>query len=308
MARNDEIFRTVGTLSPGELSAFLAVAQQGGFRAAARVLGSSPSAISHAVAGLESRLKVQLFLRTTRNVSLTAAGKRFADELLPAVAQIGRAVEALSELSDRPSGKIRINADPGAAEQVMDTFILPFLAAYPEMEIEIADEKRLIDIAKDGFDCGIRVGNLVAGDMVAVPVTAPQHHIVVASPDYLAAAAPISTPADLVQHSCIQLRMPSGNLYRWEFERNGEAVEIETAGRLVLTNSRLILSAVQAGLGLGYVNRWAARQALAERRVVQLLPEWTPPYAGLSLYYPKHHHLNAGMRGFVEFARKTLRT
>lgn len=308
MVRNDEIFRTVGALPPGELNAFLAVAQQGGFRAAARITGSSPSAISHAVAGLEARLKVQLFLRTTRNVSLTAAGKRFADELLPAMAQIDRAVAALSEISGRPSGQIRINADPAAAEQVMDTLILPFLAAYPEMEIEIAGEKRLVDIAKDGFDCGIRVGGLVAGDMVAVPISPPQQHIVVASPEYLAGTAPISSPADLVHHSCIQLRMPSGSLYRWEFHRNGEAIQIETAGRLVLTNSRLILSAVRAGQGLGYVNRWAARRALAEQWVVQLLPEWTPPYAGLSLYYPKHRHLSAGMRGFVEFARKTLRT
>lgn len=308
MARSDETFRTVVTLPPGELSAFLAVAQEGGFRAAARVTGSSPSAISHAVAGLEARLKVQLFLRTTRNVSLTVAGKRFADELRPAMAQIDRAVAALSELSGRPSGKIRINADPAAAEQVMGALILPFLAAYPEMEIEIAGEKRLVDIAKDGFDCGIRIGGLVAGDMVAVPISPPQQHIVVASPEYLAVAAPISSPADLVHHSCIQLRMPSGILYRWEFERNGEAIQIETAGRLVLTNSRLILSAVQAGLGIGYVNRWTARQALSEHQVVQLLQDWTPPYAGLSLYYPKHHHLSAGMRSFVEFARKTLRT
>lgn len=308
MARSDEIFRTVGTLPPGELSAFLAVAQHGGFRAAARALGSSPSAISHAVAGLETRVKVQLFLRTTRNVSLTVAGKRFAEELLPAMAQIDRAVTALSELSDRPSGQIRINADPTAAEQVMDTLILPFLAAYPEMEIEIADEKRLVDIAKDGFDCGIRVSDLVAGDMIAVRISPPQHHIVVAAPEYLALNALISSPADLVRHACIQLRMPSGNLYRWEFSRNGETLQIETAGRLVLTNSRLILAAVRAGLGVGYVSRWMATQALAEQRVVQLLPDWTPPYAGLSLYYPRHHHLSAGMRSFVEFARKVVKT
>ncbi|MDB5615636.1 MAG: LysR family transcriptional regulator [Devosia sp.] len=250
---------------------------------------------------------MQLFLRTTRNVSLTAAGKRFADELLPAMEQIDRAVSALSEVSERPSGRIRINADPAAAEQVMDTLILPFLAAYPEMEIEIAGEKRLVDIAKDGFDCGIRVGDLVAGDMIAVRISQPQQHIVVASPEYLAAHAPILSPADLVTHACIQLRMPSGNLYRWEFSRNGEALQIATSGRLVLTNSRLILAAVRAGLGLGYVNRWAASRPLSEQRIVQLLPDWTPPCAGLSLYYPRHHHLSAGMRSFVEFARKSVR-
>lgn len=253
-------------------------------------------------------MKVQLFLRTTRNVSMTAAGKRFADELLPAMAQIDRAVAAISELSDRPSGQIRINADPAATEQVMGSLILPFLAAYPEMRIEIAGEKRLVDIAKYGFDCGIRPGDLVAGDMVAVRVTPPQQHVVVASPAYLAASSPVGSPADLVQHACIQLRMPSGNLYRWEFERNGEAIQIETAGRLVLTNSRLILAAVEAGLGLGYVNRWVADSALREQRIVQLLSDWTPPYAGLSLYYPRHHHLSAGMRSFVDFARKIART
>jgi len=307
MARNGERFRTVGTLPPGELSAFLAVVQHGGFRSAARAAGSSPSAISHAVAGLEARLKVQLFLRTTRNVSLTAAGERFADELLPAMRQIDKAIAALHELADHPSGQIRINADPAAAEQVMETLILPFLAAYPEMEIEIAGEKQLVDIAEDGFDCGIRVGDLVAGDMISVRIGPPQQHIVVASPDYLAANAPVLSPSDLAQHACIQLRMPTGNLYRWEFSRSGEAIQIETSGRMVLTNSRLILKAVQAGLGLGYVNRWAASRALAEQRVVQVLPDWTPPYPGLSLYYSKHHHLSAGMRSFLEFARKIIR-
>ena len=307
MARNTETFRTVGNLPPAELAAFLAVAQQGGFRAAARVTGSSPSAISHAVAGLEARLKVQLFLRTTRNVSLTAAGQRFADDLLPAMAQIDRAVAALAEFSDRPSGQIRINADSTAAEQVMEPLILPFLTRYPDMRVEIVSEKRLVDIAKEGFDCGIRLGDLVGGDMVAVRIGPAQQHIVVASPAYLSQTTPIRSPADVTKHSCIQLRMPAGNLYRWEFARNGDAIQVETQGRMVLDNSRLILAAVRAGLGLGYVTRWSSQTALDAGEVVQVLPEWTPPYPGLSLYYPRHQHLGAGMRALVDFARRGIK-
>lgn len=152
-----------------------------------------------------------------------------------------------------------------------------FLAVYPEMEIELAGGKRRVDIAKDGSNFGIRVCEFVASDMVAVPASPPQQHIVVALPEYLVRTAPISSPGDLVHYSCVQPCMPGSNLYRWEFARNGEAIRIETAGRLVLTNSRLILSAVQAGTVTGYVNRWAVRRALAEQRVVQLLPNGRRP-------------------------------
>lgn len=307
MKRNGELFRTLSDLTPAELSAFAAVARYGGFRAAARALATSPSALSHSVAGLEARLNVQLFIRTTRNVSLTDVGKRFSDALSPALAQLEQAVRVLSDYNERPSGLIRINAASAAAEQILAPVIVPFLAANPEMRIEIVSEGELVDIAHGGFDCGIRAKALVPATMVAVPIGPDLQHIVVASPDYLSDAPPLDSPADLAQHHCIQLRLPSGRHYHWEFERRGDVVVVDTQGRLELDNSRLIGIAVRAGFGLGYVSRAAAEADLARGTLVQVLADWTPPYPGLCLYYPRHRHLSAGMRALIAFIRQELR-
>lgn len=305
MTRDDETFRSLSGVSPAELSAFVAVADHGGFRAASRALGTSPSALSHSVAALESRLNVQLFLRTTRNVSLTDAGKRFAEALAPALAQIGHAITALGEYNDRPSGLIRINAASAAAEQILGPLIVPFLIANSDMRIEIVSEGRLVDIARDGFECGIRARELVPADMVAVPIGPDLQHIVVASPGYLTNAPPLRSPADLTKHACIQLRLPSGALYRWQFERRGETASVDTNGRLILDSSSQTRAAMLAGLGVGYVTRWTVETDLASGALVHVLAEWTPPYPGLCLYYPRHRHLSAGMRALVEFARQT---
>lgn len=302
-SQNDEIIRTVATLPPGELSAFLAVAGHGGFRAAARAMGISASALSHAVAGLEARLKVQLFHRTTRNVSLTEAGQHLATRLAPALGEIGQAVAELGDFSARPTGMLRINAEAGAAEQVLGPLVLDFLRTHPEMRIEIVGEPRLVDLADGGFDCGIRAAELVPSDMVAVPIGPMQRHIVIGALDYLETAPPLQSPADLARHHCIQLRMSSGVIYRWEFERHGETVTVATTGRLVLDSTRLIMAAARDGLGLGYVTQWMAASDLERGTLRQVLPEWTPPYPGLCLYYPRHRQLRRGMRAFVEFAR-----
>jgi DNA-binding transcriptional LysR family regulator len=293
----------VSALPPGELAAFLAVAEYGGFRIAARKTGLSPSALSHAVAGLEARLAVQLFRRTTRNVSLTEAGHAFFSRLAPAVAEIAGAVVELGDYSARPTGLLRINADATAAEQVLEPVILEFMKAYPEMRVELVSERRLVDIAQDGFDCGIRVEALVPSDMIAIPIGPMQQHIVVGSPSYLASASPLKSPADLSSHRCIQLRMPTGVPYRWEFQARGESSTVETQGSLVLDNSRLILAAAIAGFGLGYVTRWMAGPAMNAGKLTMVLPDWTPAYPGLCLYYPKHRHMSVGMRAFVSFAR-----
>jgi DNA-binding transcriptional LysR family regulator len=306
MAHNGEIYRTLSSLTPAELSAFVAVSQYGGFRAASRALGASPSALSHAIAGLESRLNVQLFIRTTRNVSLTDAGRRFAEALSPALVQLEKAVSALDDYSDRPSGLIRINTSSAAAEQILAPLIVRFLQAHPEMRIEIASEGKLVDIARDGFDCGIRAKELVPAGMVAVPIGPDLQHIVIASPAYMADALALDSPADLARHHCLQLRLPSGILYRWEFERRGDVFSVETQGRLVLDSSRQIVTAARAGFGLGYVTRWVVESDLTEAALVQVLADWTPPYPGLCLYYPRHRHLSAGMRALVEFARREL--
>lgn len=306
MARTDELFRTVSNLTPAELSAFLAVAHHGGFRAASRILGASPSALSHSVAGLEARLNVQLFIRTTRNVSLTEAGKRFVEALTPALDQLGQAVSALSDYNDTPSGLIRINATSAAAEQVLEPLIVPFLSENPEMRIEVTSDGKLVDIAQGGFDCGIRAKQLVPIDMVAVPVGPDLQHIVVASPKYLASVSPLKSPADLTPHQCIQMRLPSGRIYQWDFEHNGEEFIVETQGRLTLDGSDQIVRAARAGLGFGYVVKWVAEGDLVTGTLIQVLSDWTPPYPGLCLYYPRHRNLSAGMRAFVEYTRRKM--
>ncbi|RAS01374.1 LysR family transcriptional regulator [Ensifer adhaerens] len=299
-----EIFRTVSALSPAELAAFVAVAQFGGFRAAARRCDLSPSALSHSVANLENRLNAQLFHRSTRNVSLTDAGQRFFARLGPALDEIAKAADELSDFSSRPSGTLRINADATAAEQVLGPLVLKFMASFPDVQVEVVSERRLVDIAENGFDCGIRSSEIVSDDMIAVPIGPMQQHVVVAAPSYLADAPALRSPANLVDHRCIQLRMPSGSLYRWEFERRGEALATETRGGLVLDSSRLILAAAIDGYGLAYLTKWMAGPALDAGILEQVLEEWTPPYPGLSLYYPRHRHLSASMRAFVSFLRE----
>ena len=307
MVRNDELCRTVSNLAPAELAAFLAVVEFGGFRAAARAVGSSPSALSHSVAGLEARLKVQLFIRTTRNVSLTEAGERFAEALQPALGQIGRAFDALEGYSDRPAGTIRINGSTGAAEQILEPMLIEFLRQHPDMRLDIRSDDALVDIASGGFDCGLRLMELVPEDMVAIPVGPEQQHIVVAAPLYLQDTPDLSSPADLHAHECIQLRLSGAARYRWEFERRGEAFSVATEGRLVFDSTRLILGAARAGFGVGYITRSLAARDLETGSLVQLLADWTPPYPGLAIYYPRNRHLSAGMRAFIDFVRTSPR-
>src|ERR1700733_8388893 len=274
MIWNDELYRTVSSLAPAELAAFLAVVEYGGFRAAARAVGSSPSALSHSVAGLEARLKVQLFIRTTRNVSLTEAGERFAEALRPALGQIGRAFDALEGYSDRPAGTIRIDASTGAAEQILEPMLIEFLRQHPDMRLDIRADDALVDIASGGFDCGLRLVELVPEDMVAIPVGPEQQHIVVAAPSYLQDSSDLSSPADLHAHECIQLRLPG---------------------------------AARAGFGVGYITRSLAARDLETGNLIQLLADWTPPYPGLAIYYPRNRHLSAGMRALIDFVRTSAR-
>jgi DNA-binding transcriptional LysR family regulator len=303
--RNDEIFRTVSSLPPGELAAFLAVAERGGFRAAARTLDQTASALSHAVAGLERRLKVKLFHRSTRHVSLTEPGRRLAERLMPAIGEIGLAVEELHEQAESPAGLVRINCDANAAEQVLMPLLTRFMKLQPAMRFEIRSEGRLVDIAEGGFDCGVRAAELVPGEMIAIPIGPDQQHIVVASPAYLDGAPALDTPSDLTRHQCVQLRMAGGSIYRWEFQRRGEDLVVATTGNLVVDQSRLLLAAALDGCGLAYVTLWMAEEALVDGRLTQVLVDWTPPYPGLCLYYPRHSHLGAGMRAFLEFLRNT---
>ena len=288
-----------------ELDAVIAVARRGNFRAAALELGISSSALSHAVAGLEARLGVRLFNRTTRSVSLSAAGEQFVAQVAPALAEIRGAMDAVNIHRDTPAGVLRINTSVGAARMILTPLILEYLKLYPEMRVDLVTEGRLIDIVVDGFDAGIRIQEAVPRDMISVPIGGPVRSIVVGSPAYFEGRSAPRTPGDLLNHQCIRARMASSAIYRWEFERRGETMEVDVQGALSLDETTLMLEAVRAGAGLSYLSEWSVKADVASGRLVQVLDDWTPAYPGLCLYYPGRRHVPAGLRAFVDLIRKT---
>lgn len=286
-----------------ELDAVIAIARRGAFRAAAVELGMSTSALSHAVAGLEARLGVRLFNRTTRSVSLTAAGEQFVAEVAPALTQIRDAMDGVNVHRDTPSGTLRLNTSIGAAQMVLTPLILEFLRRYPEMRVDLVTEGRLIDIVGEGFDAGIRIAESVPRDMIAVPIGGPVRSIIVGSPAYFEGRELPQTPADLLDHQCVRTRMASGALYRWEFERRGEALHLDVPGSLTLDEPALMREAALAGAGLAYLSRWSTAADVAAGRLTRVLDDWTPPYPGLCLYYPGRRHIPAGLRAFINLIR-----
>ncbi|SDP39379.1 DNA-binding transcriptional regulator, LysR family [Rhodoferax sp. OV413] len=287
-----------------ELEAVLAVARHRSFRAAATELAMSSSALSQTVAALEARIGVRLFHRTTRSVSLSEAGEQFVAEVGPALSAIRGALEQASSHRDTPAGTLRINTSVGAARQVMAPIVLEYLRRYPDMQVDIVTEGRLVDIVVDGFDAGIRLAETVPQDMVAVPFGPSQRFAVVGTPAYLAAHPAPRTPADLATHRCVRSRMPSGAIYRWEFARHGESQQVDVQGPLTLDEPNLMLEAALAGVGLAYLTEWNVAPYLADGRLQRVLQDWTPPFAGLCLYYPSRRHLPAGLRALVALIRE----
>jgi DNA-binding transcriptional LysR family regulator len=287
-----------------ELEAVSAVARHGGFRAGARELGMSSSAISHAIAALEERLAVRLFNRTTRSVALTAAGKQFLLEIAPALQTLERAIEDIGEHSDRPSGRLRLNMAPGAARILLRPLILEYSRRYPDVDVEIVTENALVDVVGRGFDAGIRLTEFVSPDMIAVPIVPQMRSVVVGSPEYFKERIKPSVPSDLQRHSCIQMRMQSGRLYRWEFEKRGETQVVDVVGPLTLDATDLILEAALAGHGLAYLGDQALASYIRLGSLVPVLEEWCPYYPGLSLYFPDRRHMPAKLRAFIALIRE----
>ena len=287
----------------GELEAVLAVARHRSFRAAAIELGVSTSALSHAIAALEAGIGVRLFNRTTRSVSLSEAGAQFVDNIAPALSTIRGAMEQAGSYRDHPTGTLRINTSVGAARQVMPLF-MDFLHCYPDMKLDIVTEGKMIDIVVEGFDAGIRLAETVPQDMIAVPFGAQQRFAVVGSPAYFAEHGKPQTPADLAAHRCIRARMPSGAIYHWEFARHGEALTVDVKGIITLDEPTLMLDAAREGLGLTYLTEWNVAPDLEAGRLVRVLEDWTPGFAGLCLYHPSRRHVPAGLRALIEMIRK----
>ncbi|SMF86946.1 transcriptional regulator, LysR family [Azospirillum oryzae] len=287
-----------------ELEAVQAVARHRGFRAAAAELGMSRSALSHAIAALEERLGVRLFHRTTRSVALTQAGEQFVADTAPALRDIRAAFDRLGEHRAAPAGTLRINSSAGAARMIMKPVILEYLRRYPEMTVDIVTEGKLVDIVLEGFDAGVRLAEQVPQDMIAIPLGPELRFAVVGTPEYFAGRSLPATPADLAGHRCIRSRLPSGALYRWEFERHGETVTIDGSGPLILDNPDLMLEAVRAGMGLGYLAEWHVADDIAAGRLLRVLEAWTPPFPGLCLYYSGRRHLPPGLRALVDLVRE----
>lgn len=282
-----------------ELEAVVAVARLGGFRAAARELGMSSSALSHAISALENRLGVRLFNRTTRSVALSAAGEQFVADIAPALAAIRSAVERVDEHRSEPSGILRLNMAPGAARMLLEPLILDYLRHFPKAGIEIATDNALVDVIGQGFDAGIRPTELVPPDMIAVPITQIMRFGVVGSPAYFADHPPPRMPAELVNHQCIRARLGGGALYRWEFDRHGESLEIDVPGALTLDQGDLMLQAALAGWGLTYLSDQTTGPHIEAGRLVAVLEEWCPSTGGISLYYPSRRHVPAKLRAFI---------
>ncbi|HNI82690.1 MAG TPA: LysR family transcriptional regulator [Rhodocyclaceae bacterium] len=290
--------------SLNDLHTFATVARTRNFRRAAAELGVSPSALSHALRALEARLGVRLLNRTTRSVAPTEAGQRLLDRVAPALRELHGALDAVNAFRDSPLGTLRINAPRAACAWVLAPLVSRFLAEYPGMRVELVADDRFVDIVAGGFDAGVRFGESLQQDMVAVPLGAAQHFVVVAAPAYLAARGTPDCPRALTAHSCIRVRFPGGQYYRWEFRRGSEQVEIEVDGPLATDDMHVMIAAAEAGLGLAYVYAQYAAPAIAAGRLVSVLDDWRPPEPGFFLYYPSHRLPPAGLRAFIDLARR----
>lgn len=286
-----------------QLAVLAAVARNGSFRGAARELDVAPSAVSHAVASLETRLGVRLLARSTRSVVPTDAGSELLSRLRPALLEIDLALEAAIELRDRPAGNLRLTVPRTAAHLVLAPRLGAFALAYPDIVLEIVIEDRFVDMVEGGFDAGIRLGESLQRDMIAVRISAALRSAVVGSPAYLASRTRPQHPRDLAAHRCIRFRFSSGALYRWEFERRGEGHVVAVEGPLVLGEDRLIVEAALGGAGLAFVFEPYVADAVRDGRLIRVLEDWCPAFDGFYIYYPSRRQMRPALRAFVEFFR-----
>lgn len=284
-----------------QLAVLAAVAEGGGFRRAARELGVAPSAVSHAVSTLEGSLGIRLLARTTRSVAPTEEGRRLLESLKPALDEIGAALDALAENSDRPAGPLRITMPRLACEHLVAPRLGEFLALYPEIELEIVARDQFEDIVAQGFDAGLRLGEHLEADMIAVRASAPWRASVVAAPSYFQDRPLPRHPRDLLDHRCIRRRFSSGSIYRWEFEKDGKALAADISGPLILPEDRLILVACLAGAGLAQLFDARVDDYVANGRLIRVLEDWCPPFDGFYIYYPSRRQMRPALRAFVDF-------
>ncbi|MFT4196737.1 MAG: LysR family transcriptional regulator [Pseudoxanthomonas sp.] len=286
--------------------AFACVARHGNFTRAAAELGVSTSALSQTVRTLETQLGVRLLARTTRRVGVTEHGQRFLQRVGPGLQQINAAFADLDFLRDRPAGTLRINLAAAAAEQLVCPHLPDFLQRYPQVTVELYADRALADIVDGGFDAGIRLGECLARDMVALPLGPMQRQTIVATPDYFARHGVPATPDALAGHDCIRWRRSDGRIQPWEFTRDGRDFQVEVDGRLVVNDTAVGLAALRRGAGMGQVFAWQAREDLADGRLQAVLQDWQAPFPGWFVYYPAREHMAPKLRVFVDFMREAL--
>lgn len=243
---------------------------------------------------------VRLFHRTTRSVAPSEAGLQFLARIGPALGAITEAMAGVDTFRTTPSGTIRLNLSEAAARQILAPVVLAFLQRFPDMRIDLVTEGRLVDIVAEGFDAGVRSAEHVPQDMVAVLCSPPVRFVAAASPGYIKRYGAPRTPDDLRRHACIGTRLPGGGLYRWEFQRGADIIAIDPPGQLILDSSNLMIAAAVAGAGIVWSSVWGMAEQLADGRLVTLLDAWSPELPGLCLYYPRHRHVSAGMKAFLE--------
>jgi DNA-binding transcriptional LysR family regulator len=291
----------------GDLTALSAIVARRSFRRAADELGLSPSTLSHMMRTLEANMGVRLLHRTTRSVSATEAGARLVGRLQPVLRDLDLALGEARRFRGRPSGTLRINTGETAARLLLGSVVPAFLARCPEMSLDLVTEGRLVDIVAEGFDAGIRLGEAVPQDMVAVRFGGEIRFVAVASPVYLAGRDAPRTPDDLKDHACIRFRLRSGRLFHWEFGKHGQELAVDVPGTLTLDHTELMAEAAAAGMGIAYVSDRSAQPYLDCGKLVTVLEDWCPWIPGLFLYYPGHRHVPPGLRAFVDVLRELHR-
>ena len=287
-----------------DLLAFMAVAREGSFTKAAAKLGVSQSALSYTIKELEARLKLRLLTRTTRSVSPTAAGERLLRNVGPRLEEIEAELAALGELREKPAGTIRITTLEFAADSILVPKLAKLLRAYPDIKVEIVIDYGLTDIVAQRYDAGVRNGEQVAKDMIAVRIGPDARMAVVGAPSYFKGRAEPKKPQDLIGHNCINLRLPThGGLYAWEFEKGNRELKVRVEGQFTFNSTGPMLNAAVAGLGLAYVPEGLVQPHIAKGRLTRVLADWCPPYPGYHLYYPSRRQPSAAFALLVDALR-----
>lgn len=285
---------------------FLAVAEQRSFTRAAARLGIAQSTLSHTIRRLETRLGIRLLTRTTRNVGLTEAGERLMRSLAPRIAEIQADLAALMEFRDKPAGRVRITLSDHALDTVVWPKLRPILADYPDIDLEIDVDNGFVNIVEGGFDAGVRLGESIQQDMIAVRIGPDWRLVAVASPDYLAKHDIPETPEDLIGHNCIKQRQEaSGGLYVWEFTRNGQEIRVRVDGNLTFNTSYAMIDAALSGLGIAFLPEDIVADHIASGALTLLLDEWSSPFPGYYIYYPMRRQNSPAFRVVVDALRLT---